>query len=181
MPESESTNPDKREKSKAKAGKRARKARGATTHVAFPKHAISQCLRIPEAVLEQNAGKECTYREAAKFAGIGYTGQIGVEISSALKYGLFERTAPGKIKPTDLVRRIVRPQSPTDKRNAMREAALNAPEYPTPISTIAVSICRTLRFSRTRQETRCIFRPTMLTISFQCSFKASKTQSCWKT
>ena len=106
----------------AKSGKK-----GAASHVTFPKHAISECLRIPEAVLEQNAGKECTYREAAKFAGIGYTGQLSVEISSALKYGLFERTAPGKIKPTDLVRRIVRPQDPTDKRNAMREAVLQAP------------------------------------------------------
>lgn len=131
MPESESTRPDTPEKPKAKrprkkTEKKAKKERGALTHVAFPKHAISQCLRIPEAVLEQNAGKACSYREAAKFAGIGYTGQIGVEISSALKYGLFEKTAPGKIKPTDLVRRIVRPQDPTDKRNAIREAVLRA-------------------------------------------------------
>jgi hypothetical protein len=115
-------NPRKAKKAKKNSGKK-----GAASHVAFPKHAISECLRIPEAVLEQNAGKECTYREAAKYAGIGYTGQIGVEISSALKYGLFERTVPGRIKPTDLVRRIVRPQDVTDKRNAMREAVLQAP------------------------------------------------------
>jgi hypothetical protein len=135
MPESDSPSsakPDTPEKSNAKkarrkAGRISKKARGSAAHVTFPKQAISQCLRIPEAVLEQNAGKECTYREAAKFAGLGYTGQLGVEISSALKYGLFERTAPGKIKPTDLVRRIVRPQDPTDKRTAMREAALRAP------------------------------------------------------
>jgi hypothetical protein len=138
MPESEATNAQVPESgSKAKAKKIAKKppkkkpqskrGRGAQAHVAFPKHAISNCLRIPEAVLEQNAGKECTYREAAKFAGVGYTGQIGVEISSALKYGLFERTSPGKIKPTELVRRIVRPQNPTDKRNALREAVLKAP------------------------------------------------------
>ncbi len=111
---------------KAKAGK-PKKAKGSASHAKFPKHSISACLRIPEAVLEQNAGKECTYREAAKFAGIGYTGQIGVEISSALKYGLLERTVPTKIRPTDLVRRIVRPQNPTDKRTALREAVLNAP------------------------------------------------------
>jgi hypothetical protein len=113
--------------SKASKPKKPKKARGSAAHANFPKHAISACLRIPEAVLEQNAGRECTYKEAAKFAGVGYTGQIGVEISSALKYGLFERTAPGKIKPTDLVRRIVRPQNPTDKRSALREAVLNAP------------------------------------------------------
>ncbi len=133
MPDSaESTKSEKPEpsakkprKKHPKSGKKTSGARG--RKFAYPKHAISQCLRIPEAVLEQNAGKECTYREAAGFAGLGYTGQLGVEISSALKYGLFQRTAPGKIQPTDLVRRIVRPQNPTDKRNAMREAVLKAP------------------------------------------------------
>jgi hypothetical protein len=127
--QAESTSKTKVKKPPKKPPKKtpAKRAKGAAAHVAFPKHAISDCLRIPEAVLEQNAGKECTYREAAKFAGIGYTGQIGVEISSALKYGLFERTSPGKIKPTELVRRIVRPQNPTDKRNALREAVLKAP------------------------------------------------------
>jgi hypothetical protein len=133
MPETEEVKasapakPAKKPTKPRKAKKAINGKKGATSHVTFPKHAISECLRIPEAVLEQNAGKECTYREAAKFAGIGYTGQIGVEISSALKYGLFERTVPGKIKPTDLVRRIVRPQDPTDKRNAIREAVLQAP------------------------------------------------------
>ena len=70
---------------------------------------------MPQAVLENNAGKECTDREAAKFAGVGWTGQIAVEISLALKYGLFERPSPGKVKPTDITRRIVKPQTPTDK------------------------------------------------------------------
>ncbi len=98
-----------------------------TAHISFPKHAISKCVRIPQAILEQNAGKECTYREAAKFAGLGYTGQVGVEISSARKYGLLEPVGTGKVKPTELVRRIVRPQKPNDKRDAMREAILKAP------------------------------------------------------
>ena len=105
-----------------------RKRRGrVTATLAFPKHSISKCLRIPQAVLEQNAGKECTDREASKFAGIGYTGNIGVEISSAIKYGLLERPAKGRVKPTDLTRRIVRPQKPNDKRDAIREAVLKAP------------------------------------------------------
>jgi hypothetical protein len=132
MAESEEAKLDNPGKSKTKkngkkASKKPKKAAGTGKHITFPKHAISQCLRIPEAVLEQNAGKECTYHEAARFAGDGYTGQVGVEISSALKYGLFEKTGPGKIKPTDLVRRIVRPQNPSDKRNAIREAVLRAP------------------------------------------------------
>src|SRR6267378_1035302 len=83
-------------KAKKKAAKKKsakRKASGATRFgpMVFPKHPILKCLRIPQAVLENNAGKECTDREAAKFAGIGWSGQIAVEISSALKYGLFQR------------------------------------------------------------------------------------------
>ena len=110
-----------------RAAKRSKGAGGSTAHVTYPKHAISKCLRIPQAVLEQNAGRECTYKEATAFAGLAYTGPLGVEISSAIKYGLLERTTPGKIKPTDLVRRIVRPQKPNDKRDAIREAVMKAP------------------------------------------------------
>jgi len=93
----------------------------------FPKHSVVKALRIPQAVLENNAGKDCTDREAATFAGLGWTGSVQVEISSALKYGLFQRPSPGKIEPTDLTRRIVRPQKPNDKIDALRECVLNAP------------------------------------------------------
>jgi hypothetical protein len=116
-------NPSKR-KRVAKAADRTTK-RG--TPLGFPKHPILKCLRIPQAVLENNAGKECTDREAAKFAGIGWSGHIAVEISSALKYGLFQRPSPGKLEPTDIARRIVRPQKPTDRVDAIREALLKAP------------------------------------------------------
>src|SRR5262249_11334051 len=58
---------------------------------------------------------------------VGYTGQIGVEISSARKYGLLEPVGTGQIRPTELVRRVVRPQKPNDKRDAMREGVLKAP------------------------------------------------------
>src|SRR5207245_2093824 len=77
--------------------------------------------------LENNAGKECTDREAATYANVGWSGQIAVEISSAIKYGLFERPSPGKVKPTELTRRILKPQKPTDKVDAIREAVLKAP------------------------------------------------------
>jgi hypothetical protein len=84
-------------------------------------------LRIPQAILEQNAGNACTPREAAGFARIGWTGDVGVEISSGSKYGLLERPTPGKIKPTELVRKIVRPEGSSEKLEALREAVLNAP------------------------------------------------------
>jgi hypothetical protein len=129
--------PAKRGKRKAKTAKRLKKGAARTVtmagtvkrgaSLAFPKHPLLKCLRIPQAVLENNAGKECTDREAAKFAGIGWSGQVSVEISSAIKYGLFQRPAPGKVEPTDITRRIVRPQKPTDRIDAIREAVLRAP------------------------------------------------------
>ena len=98
-----------------------------TANTAFPKHSILACLRIPKAMLEKNAGKESTYRAAANYAGLAYNGDIGVEISSAIKYSLLEKPDTGLIKPTELLRRIVRPQSPNDKTDALREAVQQAP------------------------------------------------------
>jgi hypothetical protein len=100
-------------------------ARGAK--VKYPKDSILDCLRIPQAIIEQNAGESCTDREGASYAKIGWTGEVSVKISSALKYGLLERPSPGKIKPTELTRKIVRPQDPKDKLNALRQAVMNAP------------------------------------------------------
>jgi len=113
-------------KIKARKKRSAQKA-GKTGPLAFPKHSMLECLRIPQAILEQGAGRECTDREAAQFAGIGLAGLIKVEISSALKYGMLERPSIGKVKPTDITRRIVRPQKPNDKTDALREAVLHAP------------------------------------------------------
>lgn len=101
--------------------------RGAAGQVPYPKDTLGTCLRIPQAILEQNAGEACTSREAAAFARLGWTGPLTVEISSASKYGLLERPSPGKIKPTDLVRKIVRPESNTERLEALRQAVLNAP------------------------------------------------------
>jgi hypothetical protein len=118
----------KRSKKKSRSKKKAATtAAGKFSQLTFPKHSILKALRIPQAVLENNAGRDCTDREAAKFAGIGWSGPIGVEISSALKYGLFQRPSPGRVEPTDLTRRIVRPQKPNDRIDAIRECILNAP------------------------------------------------------
>jgi hypothetical protein len=116
----------KNKKAARKAG-RQKAPKGKFGPIGYPKQAILKCLRIPQAVLENNAGKECTDREAAKFAGLGWNGSLAVEISSALKYKLFQRPAPGKVEPTDITRRILRPQKPTDRVDAYREALLNAP------------------------------------------------------
>jgi hypothetical protein len=107
---------------KATAGGGARGAR-----VKYPKDSILDCIRIPQAIIDQNAGEACSDREGAGYAIIGWTGEVSVEISSAIKYGLLERPSPGQIKPTDLTRKIVRPQDPKDKLSALRQAVMNAP------------------------------------------------------
>jgi hypothetical protein len=119
----------KLKKTKRNRGKKAvnRSTKRGGAPLAYPKHPILKCLRIPQAVLENNAGKECTDREAAKFASVGWGGPVRVEISSALKYRLFERPSAGRLKLTDITRRIVKPQTPTDKIDAIREAVLKAP------------------------------------------------------
>ncbi|MGK8439186.1 hypothetical protein ACRS3X_17950 [Ectopseudomonas hydrolytica] len=95
----------------------------------FPRHALNKVLRIPKAILDQNAGQSCSEREAAKFAGVGFGGPFQVEVSSALKYGLLKRLAPGQVAVTDLARKIIRPQQTDDEITGLREAVLQAPDF----------------------------------------------------
>lgn len=112
-------------KSKAKPAAKTGRASGGAN---FPRHSIEKALRIPQALIEQNAGKEATDKEAAKFVGLtNPKGPFSVEISSALKYGFLERPSPGVIITTELVKRILRPKSSEDELKALREAVLNAP------------------------------------------------------
>ena len=107
----------------------ASKARAETaTRAKYPRHSVERALRIPKAILEQNAGKACTPEQAAALlGGSSAKGPFAVEISSAVKYGFLERAA-GKIQPTELARRILRPTSDDDAIKGYREAVLNAPE-----------------------------------------------------
>src|SRR4051794_17306122 len=61
------------------------RARGGAGRVKFPKHSILGCIRIPQAILEQNVGEACTDKEGAAFAKVGWNGDVGVEIGSAIK------------------------------------------------------------------------------------------------
>jgi hypothetical protein len=100
-------------------------SRGLST---YPRHSLDKSLRIPKAIVEQNAGKETSETEAAKYLGISnLKGPFMVEISSALKYGLLERPNPGQLKPTELAKKIIRPQATDDEINGLREAVLKAP------------------------------------------------------
>jgi hypothetical protein len=100
----------------------------AATRAKYPRHSVERALRIPKAILEQNAGKPCTPEQAANLlGGTSAKGPFGVEISSATKYGFLERNN-GNIHLTELARRILRPTSTEDEIKGYREAVLKAPD-----------------------------------------------------
>lgn len=105
-----------------------KKGATATTLGRFPRHSLDKVLRVPKAILEQNAGKECSDAELAKFLGLKLTGPTRVEISSALKFGLLERPSAGRLVLTDIAKKILRPQEPKEQLDGLREAALKAPD-----------------------------------------------------
>jgi hypothetical protein len=116
-----------RKRTKAKSATGVKDQTSAESRSKYPRHSLSAALRVPRAILEQNAGKECSDRDAAKFAGVGYHGPFRVELSSSIKYGLLERPQPGKIALTALARQILRSQKPNDELGGLRQAVLNAP------------------------------------------------------
>jgi hypothetical protein len=93
----------------------------------YPRNSVEKSLRIPKAILEQNAGRPCTVKESAAFLGVGAAGAYQVEVSSGIKYGFLERPNPGQITVTERAKRVLRPQDPQDKLDGLREAVLNAP------------------------------------------------------
>jgi hypothetical protein len=93
----------------------------------YPRHTIDHVLRIPKAILEQNAGKNCTPKEAAKFLGIGISGEFSLEISSAKKYQLLESPETGHIAVSELAKKILRPKEPNDEIEGKRVAVIQAP------------------------------------------------------
>ena len=111
----------------AKSAKGLRKKATFSGNDKFPRHSVNRAVRIPKAIIDQNAGKECSDRDAAKFVGVGFNGPFRVEISSAIKYGLLDRPQSGKIAPTDRARQAIRPQKPGDEIAALRQCVINAP------------------------------------------------------
>jgi hypothetical protein len=105
--------------------------RGGVGAAKFPRHSVDKALRIPRAIIEQNAGQVCTDRESARFVGVGFNGPYAVELSSAIKYGFLGRPKPGHVAVTDRARQAIRPQKPGDEIDAMRQAVLSAPDIST--------------------------------------------------
>ncbi len=107
---------------------RERELRAGKVRADYPRHSLERALRIPKAILDQNAGRECSEGEAAGFAGSALGGTFRLELSSASKFGLLERPSTGRVQPTELAKKILRPQSPKDELEGLREALLKAPD-----------------------------------------------------
>jgi len=115
-----------RKKKRCTKAKRGRKIQAPKAK--YPRHTIDKVLRIPRAILDQNAGKECSEKDSAKFVGVGYAGPYQLEISSAIKYGLLERPSTKRLKITSLAKKILRPQNADEELKALRESVLKAPD-----------------------------------------------------
>jgi hypothetical protein len=115
-------------KKKAKRAKKAVKSKASGGTAKFPRHSVEKALRIPRAIIDQNAGHECTEAESAAFVGVGYNGPYRLEVSSALKYGFLERPSAGRIVVTERARQAIRPQKAGDDVEAFRQAVLEAPD-----------------------------------------------------
>jgi hypothetical protein len=87
----------------------------------YPRHDLERALRVPQAIMDQNAGKECTEKESASFLGIKYAiGPYTSEISSSIKFGLLSRPTAGHLALTDISRKILRPQNQNDEITGLR-------------------------------------------------------------
>lgn len=105
-----------------------KKIKKVTNTAKYPRHSIQKVLRIPKAILEQNAGKACSDKESASFVGVSYNGPYQSEIGSAKKYGLLSAPGTKQVEVTDLAKQIMRPQSSGDELAGLRQAVLNAPD-----------------------------------------------------
>lgn len=117
----------KKAKNKRLSARSAETESGGGSASPYPRHVVEKSLRIPKAILEQNAGKPATASEAASFVGVKAHGPFHVELSSASKYGFLERPEPGKVQPSALAKQILRPQKPNDEIDGYRQAILRAP------------------------------------------------------
>jgi hypothetical protein len=102
------------------------KPRGRAAAV-YPRHAVEKALRIPRAILDQNAGRDCTDAEAAAYLNLKITGAFLTEISSSTKYGFLTRPAPRQLHVTERAKKVLRPQKENDVVDGLREAVLSAP------------------------------------------------------
>jgi hypothetical protein len=113
-------------KPKAKAGAKLEAKTGGSAS-GYPRQSVRKALKVPRAILDQNAGKPRTDFEAAGFCGVKWHGAFGVELSSAVKYGFVQRPGSGQVEVSDLAKKVLRPQHPSDEVDGLREAIQKAP------------------------------------------------------
>lgn len=122
-----------RSSAKAKSTKTSKAAKKSATPKSppakYPRHSVEKALRIPNVILEQNAGKPCPVKQSATYLGVGSSGPYQVEVSSGIKYGFLERTDRGVISVAERAKRILRPQSEKDKISGLQEAVTKAPVF----------------------------------------------------
>ena len=109
------------------AKKTAKKTTASSTTANYPRHSVKRALRIPDAILDQNAGHDTSVADAARFLGSKASGNFRLEVSSSKKYGFLESNNK-KLAVTERAKRALRPQDAGDKVDALREAVLAAPE-----------------------------------------------------
>lgn len=115
-------------KKKAATKKKAPAKRSGTRKGAdFPSIPLEKCLRIPAAIIDQNAGKPTTSQQAATYLGIKYGAGYRLEASAASKFGLIQSPDRGMVSPSDLAVQIIRPKSPQDEARGLQAAVLQAP------------------------------------------------------
>ncbi len=116
-------------RAKDASAKRTKSSAAKSPPAKYPRQPVDKAIRIPRAILEQNAGKECTVKESARFLGVGAAGPYTVEVASGIKYGFLSRPSTGKIAITERAKKVIRPQEPHDERDGLREAVLEAPIF----------------------------------------------------
>ncbi|MGJ9412210.1 hypothetical protein ACHAAC_05815 [Aeromicrobium sp. CF4.19] len=118
----------KKSAAKKTAAKKTAAKKAAGPAPKYPRHTVVQALRIPEAILKQNAGNPTSPDDAVVYAGGSKAiGRWVVEISSAKKYGFLEAEG-NDLTLNERARRALVPQAEGDRRNALREAVLSAPD-----------------------------------------------------
>ena len=151
----------KKGKAAKKSGLRAKKSKAASGGASkYPRHSVEKALRIPRAIIDQNAGKPCTERESAKYVGVGFNGPYRVEVSSSIKYGFLTRPQAGIVEVTERARQAIRPQKPGDDIEALRKAVLAAPDISEVYVHYRGSTCPMAHSSSTHSSISSRYLPT---------------------
>jgi hypothetical protein len=115
------------------------------------RHSLEKVLRIPKAILDQNAGKECSDEDTATFLGIKYNkGPYALGVSSAIKFGLLERPSAGRIAVSELAKKILRPQN--EQERLLVQILTPRNHRPRREHEVILPNCRKQHFSRKRQD-----------------------------